>query len=29
MNSLLLMNDASSEQLAKLQGEFRQLFLKK
>jgi iron(III) transport system substrate-binding protein len=29
MTSLLLMNDASSEQLAKLQGEFRQLFLKK
>ena len=27
--SLLLMNDASGEQLAKLQSEFRQLFLKK
>jgi ABC-type Fe3+ transport system substrate-binding protein len=29
MSSLLLMNDANSEQLAKLQGEFRQLFLKR
>lgn len=29
MASLLLMNDASSDQLAKLQGEFRQLFLRK
>jgi len=29
VSSLLLMNDASSEQLAKLQNEFRQLFLKK
>ena len=29
MGSLLLMNDASGDQLAKLQGEFRQLFLKK
>jgi iron(III) transport system substrate-binding protein len=29
MASLLLMKDASSDQLAKLQGEFRQLFLKK
>jgi iron(III) transport system substrate-binding protein len=28
MNSLLLMNDASGDQLAKLQSEFRQLFLK-
>lgn len=28
MNSLLLMKDASGEQLAKLQNEFRQLFLK-
>jgi iron(III) transport system substrate-binding protein len=28
MSSLLLMNDASGEQLAKLQGEFRKLFLK-
>jgi iron(III) transport system substrate-binding protein len=29
MSSLLLMKDTSSEQLAKLQGEFRQLFLAK
>jgi hypothetical protein len=29
MSSLLLMNDANSEQLAKLQGEFRQLFSKR
>ncbi|HEY5543183.1 MAG TPA: extracellular solute-binding protein [Candidatus Binatia bacterium] len=29
MDSLLLMNDASSERLAKLQGEFRQLFIRK
>jgi iron(III) transport system substrate-binding protein len=29
MNSLLLMNDTSSDQLAKLQSEFRQLFLAK
>lgn len=29
MDSLLLMNDASSERLAKLQGEFRQLFVRK
>lgn len=29
MNSLLLMNDASSERLAKLQGEFRELFVRK
>lgn len=29
MDSLLLMNDASGERLARLQGEFRQLFLKK
>ena len=29
MASLLLMNDVSSDQLAKLQGEFRQLFLRK
>ena len=29
MASVLLMKDASSDQLAKLQGEFRQLFLKK
>lgn len=29
IGSLLLMNDASAEQLAKLQNEFRQLFLKK
>ena len=29
MDSLLLMNDASSERLAKLQSEFRQLFVRK
>jgi iron(III) transport system substrate-binding protein len=29
MDSLVLMNDASSERLAKLQGEFRQLFVRK
>jgi len=29
MDSLLLMNDASSERLAQLQGEFRQLFVRK
>jgi hypothetical protein len=29
MSSLLLMNDTSSDQLAKLQSEFRQLFLAK
>lgn len=29
MDSLLLMNDASSDQLAKLQSQFRELFLKK
>jgi hypothetical protein len=29
MNSLLLMNDTSGDQLAKLQTEFRQLFLAK
>ena len=29
MSGLLLMNEASAEQLAKLQGEFRQWFLVK